>query len=43
MEIRYGILTIGKEGNEYVVCAGNLVARSDVERLRGEAQPHQGI
>ncbi|MGH6750081.1 MAG: SiaB family protein kinase [Methyloceanibacter sp.] len=34
MEISYGILTIGKEGNEYVVCAGNLVARSDVERLR---------
>jgi Family of unknown function (DUF6272) len=34
MEISYGILTIGKEGDEYVVCAGNLVARSDVERLR---------
>lgn len=34
MEISYGILTIGKEDNEYVVCAGNLVARSDVERLR---------
>src|SRR5512143_3600372 len=24
-EIRYGILTIGKEGNDYVVCAGNLI------------------
>ena len=35
MEIRYGILTIGKEGNDYVVCAGNLVRKSDVERLRG--------
>ena len=33
-EIRYGILTIGKEGNDYVVCAGNLIERSDVERLR---------
>jgi hypothetical protein len=33
-EIRYGILTIGKEGDDYVVCAGNLVRRSDVERLR---------
>ena len=33
-EIRYGILTIGKEGTDYVVCAGNLVERSDVERLR---------
>ena len=41
-EIRYGILTIGKEGNEYVVCAGNLVARSDVERLGPEAQQDQG-
>lgn len=33
-EIRYGILTIGKEGTDYVVCAGNLIERSDVERLR---------
>ena len=33
-EIRYGILTIGKEGRDYVVCAGNLIERSDVERLR---------
>jgi hypothetical protein len=34
MELRYGILTIGKEGDDYVVCAGNLVERPDVERLR---------
>jgi hypothetical protein len=33
-EIRYGILTIGREGNDYVVCAGNLIQRSDVERLK---------
>ena len=33
-EMRYGILTIGREGDDYVVHAGNLVARSDVERLR---------
>jgi uncharacterized protein DUF6272 len=33
MEIRYGILTIGKEGNDYVVCAGNLVEAADVARL----------
>jgi hypothetical protein len=33
-EIRYGILTIGREGSDYVVCAGNLVQRSDVERLK---------
>ncbi|MGC1179123.1 MAG: SiaB family protein kinase [Methyloceanibacter sp.] len=35
LEIRYGIVTIGQEGNEYVVQAGNLVAHKDVERLRG--------
>jgi len=33
-EIRYGILTIGREGEDYVVCAGNLVRQADVERLR---------
>ncbi len=33
-EIRHGILTIGKENDEYVVYSGNLVQRSDVERLR---------
>ena len=32
-ELRYGILTIGKEGGDYVVCAGNLIERGDVERL----------
>ena len=32
-EIRHGILTIGKEGTDYVVCAGNLVERDDVQRL----------
>jgi len=32
-ELRYGILTIGKEGSDYVVCAGNLVERADVPRL----------
>jgi hypothetical protein len=34
IEMRYGVLTIGREGDDYVVHAGNLVARSDVERLR---------
>ena len=33
-EIRYGILTIGREGDDYVVCAGNLIRQADVERLR---------
>ena len=34
LEIRYGIVTIGQEGGEYVVHSGNLVAQKDVERLR---------
>jgi hypothetical protein len=34
IDMRYGVLTIGREGDNYVVHAGNLVARSDVERLR---------
>lgn len=33
-EMRYGILTIGREGDDYVVCAGNLVRQEDVERLK---------
>ncbi len=41
-EMRYGILTIGKEGNDYVVCAGNLVERDDVQAPACPAQPHQG-
>jgi hypothetical protein len=32
-ELRYGILTIGREGNDYVVCAGNLIEPSDINRL----------
>jgi hypothetical protein len=35
-EIRYGILTIGQENGDYVVHSGNLVARSDVERIRAK-------
>ena len=33
-EIRHGILTIGKEGGEYVLYSGNLIERSEVGRLR---------
>jgi len=35
LELRYGVLTIGQENGDYVVNAGNLVLRADVERLRG--------
>lgn len=33
-ELRYGILTIGQEGADYVVHAGNLVSLLDVPRMR---------
>lgn len=42
-EIRYGILTIGQEGDDYVVHGGNLVDRSDVERLRAKLLRVQGM
>ncbi len=34
IEMRYGVLTIGREGDDYVVHAGNLVERSEVARLQ---------
>jgi len=40
LEIRYGILTIGQENGDYVVHAGNLVARSDVERVSSAPRSH---
>lgn len=33
-ELRYGILTIGQEGTDYVVHAGNLVRAGDVAQMR---------
>src|SRR5262245_24904742 len=43
MELRYGILTIGREGHDYVVCAGNLIERADVERLRTKLSRLRGM
>ena len=43
LEIRYGILTIGKEGDDYVVCAGNLIREADVERLRDRLSKIKGL
>lgn len=34
LELRFGVLTIGQEDGDYVVHAGNLVHRDDVERMR---------
>ncbi|MEZ5828988.1 MAG: SiaB family protein kinase [Hyphomicrobiales bacterium] len=42
-EIRYGILTIGREGDDYVVCAGNLIRRADVARLRERLNQIKGM
>ncbi|MEO0820104.1 MAG: SiaB family protein kinase [Pseudomonadota bacterium] len=33
-ELRYGVLTVGHDDGDYVVRAGNMILRSDVERLR---------
>jgi hypothetical protein len=32
-ELRYGILTVGREEGEYVLISGNLIRRDDVERV----------
>jgi hypothetical protein len=43
VELRYGLLTIGqKEGRHFVSCA-NMIARRDVERLRGNLTKIQGM
>jgi hypothetical protein len=34
VELRFGVLTIGQQDGDYVVHAGNLVDRDDVERMR---------
>ncbi|WP_130470230.1 SiaB family protein kinase [Candidatus Magnetaquicoccus inordinatus] len=43
VELRYGLLTIGqKEGRHFVSCA-NMIARQDVERLRGNLTKIQSM
>jgi hypothetical protein len=37
-ELRYGIMTISREGGGFVVKAGNLVEKADVERLRAKLE-----
>jgi hypothetical protein len=37
-ELRYGIMTISREGDSFVVKAGNLVDRADVEPLRARLE-----
>lgn len=33
--LRHGFLAVGKEGERYFVCCGNMVLSNDVDRLRG--------
>ena len=42
-ELRYGILTIGQSGRDYVVCAGNLVHAGDVPDLRAQLSAIQAM
>lgn len=37
-ELRYGVITVGQTGRDYIVHAGNLVNLCDVERLRERLQ-----
>jgi hypothetical protein len=37
-ELRYGIMTISRKADSFVVKAGNLVQKADVERLRGKLE-----
>jgi hypothetical protein len=43
LELRYGILTIGKEGDDYVIYAGNLIDRADSERIRKRLERVSGM
>ena len=39
-ELRYGILTIGRDGGGYIVKAGNLVEKGDIEATAQQARAH---
>lgn len=43
MEMRYGILTIGREDDGYAVCAGNLVRKQDVVGLEERLEKIRNI
>ena len=42
-ELRYGILTIGREDAGYVLLSGNLVLREDIDRIAKKLQEIQGL
>ena len=39
----FGVLTIGKEGGDYVLLSGNLIRREDVERVSAKLNEIQGM
>ena len=42
-ELRYGILTIGRTGEDYVLMSGNLILRQDVNRVASRLREIQGM
>ena len=42
-ELSFGVLTIGKEGEDYVLLSGNLIRREDVERVSAKLTEIQGM
>lgn len=42
-ELSFGVLTIGKEGGDYVLLSGNLIRREDVERVSAKLNEIQGM
>jgi len=42
-ELRHGILTIGREGDDYFVQAGNLIEMSDMAQLRTRLEEVRGL
>jgi len=43
LEPRYGALTIGNQGADYVIHAGNLIERADIERIRERLERIRGM
>jgi hypothetical protein len=42
-KLRYGVLTVGKEGTHYFVSCSNLIQQIDVERLRSALEHIQSL
>lgn len=42
-DLRYGVLTVGKDGQSYYVSCGNLILQNDVERLEASLNHIQNL